>query len=125
MRYVVRRVRPWSAAKIGALLGFVQGLILGTLIAASASAAMPYLAYIDEPVQPIGVAGIILIALLVASASAVAFAATALAYNLASWLGASLVVELDREESGAKPKTRANTSLTGEPILGTPMFETP
>jgi hypothetical protein len=125
MRFVVRRVRPWSAAKIGALLGFIQGLIVGALIAASASAALPYLAYIDEPVQPIGLAGIVLIALLVASASAVAFTVTALLYNLVSWLGASLVVELDREESGAKPDTRPNTPLTGEPILGIPMFETP
>jgi len=98
MRYVVRRVNPWSAAKVGVLVGIAHGLAAGVIFMSVNAALAPFLEYLGESVSPVGWPVILLFGVFGGSASAVLFAVGALFYNLASWLGASLVLDLTPEE---------------------------
>ena len=101
MRYVVHRISPWSAAKVGAVVGILHGVVVGLLVSAAGSVAAPYLAQLDQPVISVGWAAVALIGLFVASTTAIVCALAAVVYNLAGWLGAGLVVDLSDADKSA------------------------
>ena len=117
MRYVVRRISPWSAAKVGSVVGLLQGVVVGLLISAAGKAAAPYLAYADQPVASIGWAAASLTALFVAALTVVVFALAAVVYNAAAWLGAGVVVDLSEAGKSAVEPPADDERSAREPFL--------
>ena len=131
MRYTVRRVSPWSAVRIGAIIGIIQGLLIGGLLAVVAGAIMPYA---DVSLQSIGWTAVLLMALFGGASWALIFVVGAFVYNVAGWLGATLEVELEprddvrtvvRKERSEKPTNGARARKPDDPLLGESLFDTP
>ncbi len=131
MRYTVRRVSPWSAVRIGAILGIIQGLLVGALVMALAGAIAPYA---DVSLQSVGWTAVVLMALFGGASWALLFVVGALVYNVAGWLGAALEVELEPNEEirtvvskqqSEKPVGSDKARNPDDPLLGTSLFDTP
>jgi hypothetical protein len=119
MEYAISRIHVWSAAKVGAILGCLIGLILGTLGFVLTSLLAPLGQFFDQPIEPIGMAGVVLITLLNGSAFCCLFAVISASYNLTARLGAALRVSLEVPAAASLP-TR---SERGKPALS-PMSQT-
>ncbi len=91
MRLVVTRVHVWPAAKVGAVLGCLSGLLAGIAFVLIGSALAPLGHILDQPVNGIGVSGVVLITLANGSLWCSVFAAGAALYNLSARLGANAV----------------------------------
>jgi hypothetical protein len=128
VRYVVSRISPWSGAKLGAVIGLVLGALLGVLIAAVYGSVAAELTYAGYDVGKVGWSGVALIALLGSMCFACAFPCIALLYNLASRIGAPLVVEITEEiapKSDSSEETRNDSVYTDSsaPLLDLPLFD--
>ena len=93
--YAVRRVSPWSAARAGGLVGVGVGFIGGLVLMNVSSVLSPLLSVLDQPVVPLGWQSALLISLLSGGFLASICIFAALLYNLCSFLGASIIVELE------------------------------
>jgi hypothetical protein len=98
MRCAVRRVDAWSAARVGALFGFMHGLLLGAALVGLRAVLEPLLQYFGpttvQPWWPV----VLLFGVFGGSAGAIALALGALLYNVVGWLGAPFVVEIEPRE---------------------------
>ena len=117
MRYVLRRINPWSAAKVGAMLGLVAGLVLGVVLYALGTVVASMLAYFGESVDPVAWPVVFLFSLLVGSAAAVGSAVLALLYNVMARLGAALELRLDEGDEVAPGSGRAKKP-EADPLKG-------
>jgi hypothetical protein len=131
MRYTVRRVSPWSAVRIGAIIGIFQGLLVGALLAAMAGAIMPYA---DVFLRSIGWTAVLLMALFGGVSWALIFVVGALVYNVAGCLGAALEIELEPSDEirtivstkqSEKPDGSDKARKPDDPLLGESLFGTP
>lgn len=131
MRYTVRRVSPWSAVRIGAIIGIIQGLLVGALLMALAGAIAPYA---DVSLQSAGWTAVLLMALFGGASWALLFVVGALVYNVAGWLGAALEVELEPRDEvqtiaskrrSDTPDGGSKTKKPDEALLDTSLFDTP
>ncbi len=101
VRYRVTRVAPWSAAKVGAVVGLVNGLVVALVIRAVSSLAAPFLQQFGGDVHLFGWAAVALVILLSGGFGGLAFAAGAVLYNLASWSGAFIEVDVTNQTEGS------------------------
>ncbi|HOT37765.1 MAG TPA: hypothetical protein PLT86_13980 [Candidatus Latescibacteria bacterium] len=112
MRLVITRVHVWPAAKVGAVLGCLSGLIFGVTFVLIGSALSPLGQILDQPVNGIGVSGVVLITLANGSLWCSTFAAGAALYNLAARLGANVAFTAkspaEEAPSGQESSTERN-----------------
>ena len=103
MEYAISRIHIWPAAKVGAILGCVIGLVLGVLGFLLTSLLAPLGQFLDQPIEPIGISGVILISLLNGSACCCLFVVIAALYNLTARLGAVLRVTVGSSAAASAP----------------------
>jgi hypothetical protein len=128
VRYIVSRISLWSSAKLGAVIGLVLGALLGVLIASVYGSVAAELTYAGYDVGTVGWSGVVLIALLGSMCFACAFPCIALLYNLASRIGAPLVVDLTEvisPKSDSSKETLNESAYTDSsaPLLDLPFFD--
>lgn len=122
MRLVITRVHVWPAAKVGAVLGCLSGLIFGVTFVLIGSALSPLGQILDQPVNGIGVSGVVLITLANGSLWCSAFAAGAALYNLSVRLGANTVFTAESSEKDTAPNQESSSVRTDSCALGSPSF---
>lgn len=98
MRYVIRRISPWSAAKVGAVAGLIFGAIAGLMFASIAGMAGSLISELGGSAAPAAWAIAILVALMGGAVGAIKLALLAIVYNVAAWIGAAIELDLDRHD---------------------------
>ncbi len=96
MRYVIRRISPWSAAKVGAVAGLIFGAIAGLMFASIAGMVGPFISELGGSTAPAAWSIAILVALMGGAIGAIKLALLAVVYNVAAWIGAAIELDLDR-----------------------------
>jgi hypothetical protein len=118
MRWVLRRVSPWSAARVGAFLGMAAGIIIGIAFVSLTAAFAPVVSALGGEVEPAGWASLVLFSLLNGGVTGVLFAVCASLYNLLGRIGISFEFDVDPAECDDVRVKHASG-----PLLGSRLFE--